>query len=117
ESGHEVAQTLVAHEQVDVLSFTGSNAVGQRIMAAAAPTMKKLSLELGGKSSCLVMDDADIAEIAPKLAAAATIISGQQCTAARRVLVHESRLAEMKEALSAALSSLRVGNGLQDGVA
>ncbi|YBV94452.1 aldehyde dehydrogenase family protein (plasmid) [Phyllobacteriaceae bacterium JZ32] len=117
ESGHEIAQTLVTHEHVDVLSFTGSNEVGQRIMAAAAPTMKKLSLELGGKSACLVMDDADIAAIAPKLAAAATIISGQQCTAARRVLVHESRMAEMKRALSAALSSLRVGNGMQDGVA
>ncbi|MBA4741679.1 MAG: aldehyde dehydrogenase family protein [Azoarcus sp.] len=115
ETGHAVAQTLVASPEVDVLSFTGSNAVGQRIMADAAPTMKKLSLELGGKSACLVFEDADIRNVAPKLAAAATIISGQQCTAARRVLVHASRLDEMKAALTGALRALRIAPGEADG--
>lgn len=112
ESGHAGAAHLVASPRVDVLSFTGSTATGQRIMRDSAATMKKLSLELGGKSCCLVFEDADIATIAPKLAAAATIISGQQCTAARRVLVHASRFAEMKNALSAALGKIRLGNGL-----
>jgi acyl-CoA reductase-like NAD-dependent aldehyde dehydrogenase len=112
ESGHAGAAHLVASPRVDVLSFTGSTATGQRIMRDCAATMKKLSLELGGKSCCLVFEDADIAAIAPKLAAAATIISGQQCTAARRVLVHVSRFAEMKTALSAALGRIRLGNGL-----
>jgi acyl-CoA reductase-like NAD-dependent aldehyde dehydrogenase len=112
ESGHAGAAHLVASPRVDVLSFTGSTATGQRIMRDCAATMKKLSLELGGKSCCLVFEDADIAAIAPKLAAAATIISGQQCTAARRVLVHASRFAEMKTALSAALGQIRLGNGL-----
>ncbi|MCF2524748.1 aldehyde dehydrogenase family protein [Bradyrhizobium sp. G127] len=111
EQGHDVAAYLVASSDVDVISFTGSNATGQRIMAAAAPTMKKLSLELGGKSSCLVFEDANVAEIAPKLAAAATIISGQQCTAARRILVHASRYDEMKSALKAALAGLKVAPG------
>ena len=111
EQGHEVAQALVNSPQVDVISFTGSNATGQRIMAAAAPTMKKLSLELGGKSCCLVFDDADVERIAPQLAAAATIISGQQCTAARRVLVHASRYEAMKTALTRALASLVVAPG------
>jgi betaine-aldehyde dehydrogenase len=111
EDGHEVAQHLVTSPDVDVISFTGSNATGQRIMAAAAPTMKKLSLELGGKSACLVFEDADVADIAPKLAAAATIIAGQQCTAARRILVHASRYDEMKHALSAALSRIKIGPG------
>ncbi|MBO0903747.1 aldehyde dehydrogenase family protein [Jiella sonneratiae] len=115
ESGHAVAQAMVESPDVDVISFTGSNEVGQAIMAAAAPTMKKLSLELGGKNCCVVLEDADVAAIAPKLAAAATIISGQQCTAARRVLVHESRFAETKSALAAALSGIRVGNGLEAG--
>lgn len=115
ETGHAVAQTLVASTDVDVLSFTGSNAVGQRIMADAAPTMKKLSLELGGKSACLVFADTDISTVAPKLAAAATIISGQQCTAARRVLVHASRLDDMKRALTGALRALRVAPGNADG--
>jgi acyl-CoA reductase-like NAD-dependent aldehyde dehydrogenase len=111
EQGSEVAQELVASSEVDVLSFTGSNLTGQRIMAAAAPTMKKLSLELGGKSSCLVFPDADIRTVAQRLATAATIISGQQCTAARRVLVHASRFDEMKRALKAALEAIVVAPG------
>jgi betaine-aldehyde dehydrogenase len=112
ETGHEAAAMLVESDDVHVLSFTGSTGTGKRIMAAAAATVKKLSLELGGKSCCLVFPDADIAKVAPALAAAATIISGQQCTAARRVLVHASCAAEMKQALSAALSALVVGPGL-----
>jgi len=111
ERGSEVAQELVASSEVDVLSFTGSNLTGQRIMAAAAPTMKKLSLELGGKSSCLVFPDADIGKVAQRLATAATIISGQQCTAARRVLVHAARYDEMKRALKAALAAIVVAPG------
>lgn len=114
ETGSDAAKELVASPDVDVLSFTGSNLVGQHIMAAAAPTMKKLSLELGGKSCCLVFPDADIAQTARQLAAAATIISGQQCTAARRVLVHASRLDEMKHALAEALSAIVVGPGADE---
>lgn len=113
ESGSEIGEALVTDERVAVISFTGSTAVGQRIMAAAAPTMKKLSLELGGKAACLVFDDADISSIAPKLAAAATVIAGQQCTAARRILVHESRIEEMKRQLSRALDELKIGHGLE----
>ncbi|WP_454727648.1 MULTISPECIES: aldehyde dehydrogenase family protein [Cupriavidus] len=112
ETGSNVARCLVNSPDVDVISFTGSNAVGQRIMADAAPTMKKLSLELGGKSCCLVFQDTDVLTVAPQLARAATVISGQQCTAARRVLVHSSRYEEMKHALSHALSALEVGPGL-----
>lgn len=113
ETGHAGAAYLVATPKVDVLSFTGSTATGTRIMQDAAPTMKKLSLELGGKSCCLVFEDTVISTVAHKLAAAATIISGQQCTAARRVLVHASRLADMKKALTAALSGIRLGHGLE----
>lgn len=116
ETGHEIAQEITTHDDVDVISFTGSNLVGQRIMAAAAPTMKKLSLELGGKSCCVVMEDAEMAAVAPKIAAAAMVISGQQCTGARRVLVHESRYVEAKAALAAALRGMRIGNGLEAGV-
>lgn len=116
ECGAEVARHLVESPDVDVISFTGSNLVGQRIMAAAAPTMKKLSLELGGKSCCLVFDDVDVGVVARQLATAATIISGQQCTAARRVLVHAARLDEMKQALAQALSAIRVGDGMAQGV-
>ena len=117
ETGHDVAQALVVSPDIDVISFTGSNAVGAQIMADAAPTLKKLSLELGGKSCCIVLDDADIGSIAPKLAAAATIISGQQCTAARRILVQESRLEEMRDSLGSALKQIRIGDGRADGIA
>jgi betaine-aldehyde dehydrogenase len=115
ETGHEIAHTLVASPDVDVISFTGSSETGKTIMAAAAATMKKLSLELGGKSCCLVFPDADVVRIAPQLAAAATVNSGQQCTAARRVLVHASRYEEMKTALQAALERIVVGPGDQAG--
>ncbi|MEN3277779.1 MAG: betaine-aldehyde dehydrogenase [Massilia sp.] len=111
ERGSAAAQELVVSGEVDVLSFTGSNLTGQRIMAAAAPTMKKLSLELGGKSSCLVFPDADVQAVAQRLATAATIISGQQCTAARRVLVHASRFDDMKRALKSALQAVVVAPG------
>jgi acyl-CoA reductase-like NAD-dependent aldehyde dehydrogenase len=111
ETGSEVAQELVLSEEVDVLSFTGSNLTGQRIMQAAAPTMKKLSLELGGKSCCIVFPDVNIDAVAKNIAAAATIISGQQCTAARRVLVHASCYEEMKRALKAALEAIVVAPG------
>ena len=116
ETGSEVAAFLVESPDVEVISFTGSNQVGQKIMAAAAPTMKRLSLELGGKSCCLVFDDVDVSSVADSLARAATIISGQQCTAARRVLVHASRYDAMKTALAQALGSIRVGNGMDAGV-
>jgi betaine-aldehyde dehydrogenase len=111
ETGHEVAQELVASTDVDVVSFTGSLETGKKIMAAAAQTMKKLSLELSGKSCCLVFPDVDIEAVAPQLASAATIISGQQCTAARRILVHASRYEEMKRALKNALERIVVGAG------
>lgn len=111
EIGHEVSHELTISPDVDVISFTGSNATGQLIMAAAAPTMKKLSLELGGKSSCIIFEDVDVKTVAPQLAAAATIISGQQCTAARRILVHASLYDEMKVALKMALNSLIVAPG------
>jgi acyl-CoA reductase-like NAD-dependent aldehyde dehydrogenase len=113
ETGHAGARFLAVSHDVDVLSFTGSTSVGKDIMRSAADSMKKLSLELGGKSCCLVFQDAEVAEVAPRLAAAATVISGQQSTAARRVLVHDSRAAEMKAALSQELAALRVGPGLE----
>jgi acyl-CoA reductase-like NAD-dependent aldehyde dehydrogenase len=116
EVGSEVASYLTTSDNVAVLSFTGSNAVGQKIMAAAAPSMKKLSLELGGKSACIVFPDVEILETAKMLANAATIISGQQCTAARRVLVQDSCFDEMKVALTQALKNIKVGQGLGQGV-
>lgn len=109
EKGSVGGEALVTSADVDVLSFTGSSAVGKRIMAAATGTLKRLNLELGGKAPAVVLEDADVEAIAPQLAAAGMILSGQQCTALNRVLVHESRFNEMKKALSGALRAMRVG--------
>ncbi|MCS4505587.1 Phenylacetaldehyde dehydrogenase [wastewater metagenome] len=113
-TGSAAGERMVASPRVHVISFTGSSAVGKRIMAASADTMKRLNLELGGKAPCVVFDDVDVDAVAPRLAAAATILSGQQCTAADRVLVHESRAAQMREALAEAMTSLVVGPGMDE---
>lgn len=108
-TGSKPSEALVASPDVDVISFTGSVEVGQRIMAAAAPTLKRLNLELGGKAPSVVFDDVDPAAVAPQLTAAALIASGQQCTALDRVLVHESLLEPLREALARQFRELVVG--------
>src|SRR5690606_1472928 len=67
EQGHAVAQALTVSPEVDVVSYTGSTAVGKQIMAAAAPTLKRLLLELGGKAACIVADDADLEKCVPAI--------------------------------------------------
>ncbi len=113
ETGYAAADHLVRSHDVDVVSFTGSTATGKKIMIAAADSVKKLSLELGGKSCCLVFDDVDAQAVAKRLALAATVISGQQCTAARRVLVHEAIAPQMRRHLTEALAALRLGPGIE----
>lgn len=108
-TGNEPSEALVASSDVDVISFTGSVLVGQRTMASAAPTLKRLNLELGGKAPAIVFADADPKAIAAQLAAAAAIAAGQQCTALDRVLAHESLIAPPREALAAQFRSIAVG--------
>lgn len=111
ETGSAVAKALVASPEVDVLSYTGSSAVGKAIMAAASQTLKRLNLELGGKAPCVVFPDVDVEWAAPRLVAAGMVLSGQQCTAANRILVHESILGPMREALSRSIRAQKVGPG------
>ena len=111
EDGHEVAQEFVRSAEVNVLSYTGSTSVGKRIMVDAAQTLKRLSLELGGKASCIVCDDADLALAVPQILAAGTILSGQQCTAATRILVQRQVFPAFKEAMTKAMQAFRVGPG------
>ncbi|MEI2417839.1 aldehyde dehydrogenase family protein [Orrella sp. JC864] len=103
------SEALVASSDVDVISFTGSVPVGQRIMAAAAGSLKRLNLELGGKAPAVVFGDVDVEALAPQLAAAATVAAGQQCTALDRVLVHESVLHPLRDALARQFRAMRVG--------
>lgn len=111
ESGSAGAEALVRAPEVDAISFTGSNAVGKRIMAGAAESMKRLSLELGGKSPSIVFPDADMTKAVKTIAAASTVMAGQMCTAAARVLVHDAVADRMRAALTACLAGMRVGPG------
>jgi len=111
ETGSVIGKILVESPDVEVVSFTGSTAVGQRIMAAAAGTLKRLVLELGGKAPCVVFDDVSVDTVAPALAAAATVISGQQCTAAARVLVQRNIYEDLRNALAKRFREMVVGPG------
>lgn len=89
ESGSEIAQALVSSRMVDVVSYTGSTAVGKKIMAAGAATLKRLNLELGGNAPCVVFADADLDRACEGIVRAALSHAGQVCVAASRVIVHK----------------------------
>ncbi|MFI5960340.1 aldehyde dehydrogenase family protein [Cryptosporangium sp. NPDC051539] len=108
----EVGSALVAHPGVRKVSFTGSVAVGRQIMAAAAASVKRISLELGGNDPAVVLDDVDLADAAPLLARGAYTRAGQICFAVKRVYVPRSRHDEVVDAISAAVDGFRVGHGL-----
>ncbi|HWV85937.1 MAG TPA: aminobutyraldehyde dehydrogenase [Capillimicrobium sp.] len=106
----DVGGALVEHPDVAMISLTGSTETGRRIMAGAAPTLKRLHLELGGKAPVLVFDDADLDAAAAGAALGATYNTGQDCTAATRVYVQRAVHEPMVEALREALRSIRVGD-------
>ncbi len=111
-SRNEIGQQLVEDPRVDLVSFTGSTATGRAIMAAAAPTVKRLFLELGGKSALVVLDDADL-ELAATLAAfQATTHAGQGCAITSRVLLPRSRYEEGLDAVVSAVRSMPYGDPL-----
>ncbi|ARJ04196.1 aldehyde dehydrogenase [Cnuibacter physcomitrellae] len=112
ESGDEGAKALVASPEVGVISYTGSSAVGARIMAAAAPQLKRVSLELGGKTPMVVFDDADLDVVVPTLTAAVTTFAGQFCMTGSRVIAQASIADELRDRLASSLSAVRVGPGI-----
>jgi aldehyde dehydrogenase (NAD+) len=107
---NEVGAALTSDPRVDMITFTGSTATGRRVLAAAAPTVKKVFLELGGKSSHIVLDDADLTTCLPTAAATACVMSGQSCTMSSRILLPRSRYAEGLEILRASLEAFPYGN-------
>ena len=111
ESGAEVGKALVQSESIDVISFTGSSATGKAIMAAASGSLKRLSLELGGKSPTIVFPEADLERAVSGITRGATIISGQMCVAITRVLVHRDNADEVAERLKASFANVNVGPG------
>jgi acyl-CoA reductase-like NAD-dependent aldehyde dehydrogenase len=113
----DLGAALVEHDNVGMISFTGSIRAGRQIMAAAAPRLKRLSLELGGNDAAVVLPDADVARTAPKVFANAVYRSGQICAGIKRVYVH----ADIYEATVAAFADLAnrtaVGDPFADGIA
>lgn len=110
--GPEAGEPLVRHPDVPVIAFTGSLATGQRIAALAAPLMKKLHLELGGKDPFVVGPDAPLETAVRALAYAALINAGQVCTSTERVYVPEALYHRFAEEIAAFVSTLRLGHGL-----
>ncbi|XVE74251.1 hypothetical protein DITRI_Ditri12bG0002000 [Diplodiscus trichospermus] len=112
----DIGDSLLASPQVRKITFTGSTAVGKKLMAGAAGTVKRVSLELGGNAPCIVFDDADL-DVAVKGALAAKFRnSGQTCVCANRVLVQEGIYEKFAEAFSKAVQNLQVGDGFTEGV-
>jgi 1-pyrroline dehydrogenase len=108
--GGELGAALAGHPDVDMVSVTGSVRTGQAVAAAAAPTLKRLHLELGGKAPVVVFDDADIEAVAASVRAAGYGNAGQDCTAACRVITTPRVYDAVVDAVTAAASSLTVGD-------
>src|SRR5690606_20465723 len=87
--GDELGQWLTEHPGIDKIAFTGSVETGKKVMASAARTLKRLTLELGGNDAAIVLEDADPQAIAPKLFFASFVNSGQVCMAVKRIYAHE----------------------------
>ena len=110
--GPVAGQALADHPDVDKLSFTGSTAVGKRLLASAAGNLKRLSLELGGKSPVVIYPDADLAKAIPGAAMSIFANSGQVCAAGSRLYVHEDVADQVIAGIAAFAESLAVGPGL-----
>jgi aldehyde dehydrogenase (NAD+) len=107
--GEVVGSALVAHRDVAKISFTGSTAVGKSILRGSAETMKRVTLELGGKSPVLILDDADLAEAVPIAVLAGFMNSGQACVAGTRMLVPVDMLAQVEAIARTAADGIAVG--------
>lgn len=108
EAGSAGAEALTSDPAVDMVSFTGSTAIGRQILAQAAPTVKQVALELGGKSAQIYLADA-IHRVGPGAAAVVAMTSGQACVAATRMLVPQEHKDQVLEAVSAAYGHIKVG--------
>jgi acyl-CoA reductase-like NAD-dependent aldehyde dehydrogenase len=111
ENGAEVGRAMVASPDIDVISFTGSSHTGKLIMAAAAPTLKRVNLELGGKAPAVIFPDADLDLAVRELTHGSLVMAGQICVAAARFIVHASIREAFESRMIAAYKSVRTGPG------
>jgi acyl-CoA reductase-like NAD-dependent aldehyde dehydrogenase len=113
--GDALGADMTAHPGIDKISFTGSVATGKKVLAAAAATLKRVTLELGGNDPAIILDDVDPKAIAKQVFFASFVNSGQVCMAIKRIYAHERIYAELCDALVAEAKKAKVGNGLDPG--
>jgi aldehyde dehydrogenase (NAD+) len=109
-AGDPVGNILTSHPDVAKVSITGSTATGKAIARNGVDTMKRVTLELGGKSPTIILDDADLSQAVPFAVQAGLFNNGQACIAGTRILIPQSREQEFKQALADAVASLKVGD-------
>ena len=112
--GPTVGEALVRHRDVDMVSFTGSTAAGRRVAAAAAETVKRVALELGGKSPSIILDDADLPSAVKSTVNMCFLNSGQTCTALTRMLVPASRYEEAAQIAAATAKGFVLGDPMDE---
>jgi betaine-aldehyde dehydrogenase len=109
-AGREVGEHLVRHPGIDKVAFTGSTAAGRRIASICGEQLKRVSLELGGKSAAIILDDADLGATVEGLKFASLMNNGQACVAQTRILASRKNYDNVVEALSSMVGSLNVGD-------
>jgi acyl-CoA reductase-like NAD-dependent aldehyde dehydrogenase len=109
-TGPDVGEAMAAHPGIDAISFTGSTRAGVRVMQVAAESVKRVGLELGGKSATVILEGADLAEAVPSGVSSCFFNSGQSCTAPSRMIVPRSRLAEVEELAVATAEAKTLGD-------
>jgi betaine-aldehyde dehydrogenase len=112
--GPAAGQHLVAHPDIDMVTFTGSTAVGRQIGGVCGEQLKRVALELGGKSAAIILDDADLERTAAGLRFSSFINNGQACAAQTRILAPRSRYADAVDALAGAVGSFVVGDPMDE---
>jgi aldehyde dehydrogenase (NAD+) len=112
----EVSELLVRHEGVDKVSFTGSTLAGKRIASICGERIARCTLELGGKSAAVVLDDYDISKVAATIAGSTCFITNQVCSALSRIVIPRQRHDDMVDALSSAFDGIRVGDPFAAGI-
>jgi acyl-CoA reductase-like NAD-dependent aldehyde dehydrogenase len=114
--GDDLGPWMTSHKGIDKISFTGSSQTGRKVMASAAFSLKRITLELGGNDAAIVLPDIDVQKTAQELFWAAFGNSGQICIAVKRMYVHKDVYEPLKEALVAYAKTVKVGDGSEQGI-
>jgi acyl-CoA reductase-like NAD-dependent aldehyde dehydrogenase len=112
--GPEVGEVLATHPEVDMVSFTGSTRAGRRVGELASASVKRVALELGGKSASVILPSADLEAAVKGTVSACMLNSGQTCSAHTRMLVHADQLPRAKELIAAAIGKFSIGPSLDE---